>query len=248
MTDIPEIVEKTVTKFGTLLESLIADAPDTAGEANTLPGDREQAQQPSPALKANLVRESSGWGAKYRQPIELRGEQWLETLADAMQRVAQGAIIAFLGNRGPGKTQMAAEIARAGNWPHDKRLFKDGNHQPPTRTATYTRAMDLFLSLRAANHRDSKTTEKAILDAHRAVGLLVIDEFQERGESDWENRIITHLIDSRYSDSRPTILIANLSREEVRAAISDSVISRMRENGKAYTFNWPSFRTQPSHP
>lgn len=233
--------------IGKMLDMLIASAGDADLSAVDPQGECESPKAPTPPLKPNLVRESSGWGDKYREPIDLHGEQWLTTLADARQWVARGAIVAFLGKRGPGKTQMAAEIARGGDWPWDKRPFKDGLPQAKRQTATYTRAMDLFLRLRAANHRDSKTTEKAIIDELRHVGLLVIDEFQERGESDWENRNITHLIDCRYADDRPTIIIANLTKDEAKCALSDSVKSRMRENGKAFTFDWPSFRIQPTN-
>jgi hypothetical protein len=233
---------------GSLLESMINGAPDALEAAISTPAGWEQPNTPTHPLKPNFVRVSSGWGEKYREPIELRGEQWLAVMADASRIVATGGIVAFLGKRGPGKTQMAAEIARAGDWPHDKRAFKDGQAQDKRQTATYTRAMDLFLRLRAANHRDAKTTEKAILDELRGVGLLVIDEFQERGESDWENRIITHLIDCRYADQRPTIIIANLTREEAAASLSPSVKDRIRENGQPFVFDWPSFRAKQPQP
>jgi DNA replication protein DnaC len=103
--------------------------------------------------------------------------------------------------------------------------------------------MDLFLDLRDTGKKGSSISEKDVLAPHQLAGLFVIDEFQERGGSDWENRIITGLIDRRYSNNLPTIIIANLDRREMGAALNPSVVDRIRENGKAFTFDWPSFRT-----
>ncbi len=81
-----------------------------------------------------------------------------------------------------------------------------------------------------------------MLDSLAYAGLLVIDEFQERGESEWENRIICNLLDKRYATRRPTILIGNYTVDEMKAALSPSVKDRMREGGRAFVFDWGSFR------
>ena len=57
--------------------------------------------------------------------------------------------------------------------------------------------MTVFLELQAC----FASPDKAALDvveAHRKPKLLVIDEFQERGETEWENRQLNHIIDLRY--------------------------------------------------
>lgn len=194
--------------------------------------------------KTNLVRQSAGWGEKYVTPIPLTGDRWHAVFEEAKAMVSKSALVAFIGGRGPGKTQMAAEIARAGDWPldagewiggHDGRMQRD-------QTALYRRAMDVFLDLRDANKTGSKVSEKDVLARLEKPGLLVVDEFQERGGSDWENRVISNLLDKRYAAKRPTIIIANFTTDEIRGALSDSVKSRMRENGKAFVFDWESYR------
>jgi DNA replication protein DnaC len=102
--------------------------------------------------------------------------------------------------------------------------------------------MDVFLDLRDAGKVGSRISEKDVLSSLEKPGLLVIDEFQERGGSEWESRVMTNLIDKRYASNRPTIIIANYSIEDMRAGLPDSIKSRMRENGKAFTFDWESFR------
>ena len=194
--------------------------------------------------KTNLVMLVNGWGQKYVDEIELRGERWHEEFTKAKSMVQKAALVAFIGNRGPGKTQMAAEIARAGEWAYDAGEW-NGNRNTYRQTAIYRRAMDIFLDLRDANKTGSKTSEKDVLAKLEKAGLLVIDEFQERGGSEWENRVMSNLLDKRYAAQRPTIIIANFTPDEMKAALSDSVKSRMRENGKAFIFEWASFRNTP---
>jgi len=195
----------------------------------------------------SCVRESWGWGRKYCETIELRGEQWLAAFAEASPVIATGGIVAMVGDRGPGKTQMAAELARGGNFPNDKDEYirGDGLIVHRGKSALYRRAMDIFLDLREAAKNHVKSSEKEVLAKLANVGLLVIDEFQERGESEWENRIMKNLFDKRYASERPTIIIANLTRKEIYEALGASIVDRARENGKSIEFNWESYRKQP---
>lgn len=213
------------------LDKLIETAPE---------GDDSGDHLKTPS-RPSLVRVSSGWDSRYTEEIELEGEKWRETFESARTQVANSGIVAFLGTRGSGKTRMAAEIARAGYWPTDKGEW-NGNMIVTGKTALYRRAMDIFLDLRDCNKKGAARSEKDVLESLAFVGLLVIDEFQERGETEWENRIISNLLDKRYATRRPTILIANYTPDEMKAALSPSVRDRMREAGKGYVFDWASFR------
>jgi DNA replication protein DnaC len=223
-----EFAATVATMFGTMIGAA-PDAPD---------------QPPVPTTSPGRVRRSCGWGERYIEPAELRGSEWLATFEKAKLAVASGGIVLFLGSRGTGKTRMAAEIARADKWPADAAEW-NGSATTSNRTARYIRAMDLFLDLRDTTRRGSETSEKQILAKLEHCGLLVVDEFQERGGSEWENRVISNLIDKRYSGKRSTILIANFSREEMAAALSDSIKDRIRENGERFDFNWTSYRVKP---
>jgi DNA replication protein DnaC len=104
-------------------------------------------------------------------------------------------------------------------------------------------AYTLFGSLREA----MATTggEMPLIRDLSAVGLLVIDEIQERADTQFEDRTLTNLIDARYYGMRPTILIGNLRPSEFAARIGSSIASRIRETGGVIEFNGPSFRDKP---
>jgi DNA replication protein DnaC len=187
-----------------------------------------------------LVKLAHGWGQKYVDEAELHGDQWLEAFKQAKNIIAARGIVALLGTRGTGKTRMAAEITRSGYFPTDHGEW-NGNGVVHGKTSKYIRTLDVFLNLRdAANSKTS--SEKQVLADLEKPGLLVMDEFHERGGSEWENRIVANLIDKRYSQGRPSILIANYTVQEMAAAIGPSVADRMRENGKAFICDWPSYR------
>lgn len=213
-------------------EKLIEAAPDSS--------DMMVAEYHTPPC---LLKQGSGWGTKYIEPIHLYGERWLEAFAQAKNVIAGRGIVALLGTRGTGKTRMAAEITRAGFFSKNHPEW-NGHGAVSGKTSMYRRTLDLFLDLRDA--AGSKTnSEKRVLSELEKPGLLVMDEFHERGGSDWENRIVSNLIDKRYSAGRPTIIIANYSIAEMSAAIGPSVADRMRENGKAIVCDWESYRGRP---
>jgi DNA replication protein DnaC len=234
----PTELQEGVANAIQILDKLIEVAQEVVYEPNVLP-----------ALKtAFTLKESHGWGLKYSKPIQLHGEQWFAAFESIKPIIATGGIVAMIGPRGPGKTQMAAEIAREQNWPEDKTESTKSDGITTThhsRTPIYRRAMDIFLDLREASKNHVKSSEKEVLATLSHCGLLVVDEFQERGESEWEDRIMKNLIDKRYASGRPTIIIANLSRKELFDALGSSIVDRARENGKSIEFNWASYRNQP---
>ena len=187
-----------------------------------------------------------GWLERYSEPHpHLFGEQWTQAFERARGKVKNRGFVLLHGNRGTGKTQIAAEIARAGEFPPDLILggaLHSGNRDPRY-TARYLTAVRFFIDLRDQN-RIKGGSEGKIIDRYASCGLLVIDELQERGETAFEDRMLTHLIDQRYGNCRPTILISNhLTRDDFAASLASSVRDRIMENGCRIECFWPSYRT-----
>lgn len=170
---------------------------------------------------------------RYCDQLPPTGEKWLAEMPKALAVVETGGIALLFGKRGTGKTRMAREIAATAALA----ARADG--------PLYKTAMELFIDLKASYAKESKITEREVMAEMKGASLLVIDELQERGESDFENQKLTHIVDARYAMEMPTILIANYTREEFAASVSPSILDRIRENGIGVFFDWPSYRTRP---
>lgn len=177
---------------------------------------------------------ADGWGSKFLAPIQNKDQEWGGCFLKAYLSVGNGGSLIIIGKRGCGKTRMAAEISRAGKFPND---IGGG-----AKTSVYRRISEILIELKDSFRSKNGEGEGRVIKYLSSAGLLVIDEFQERGETDWENRMITTIIDRRYADSLPTILIANLEVEEIEQKISDSVISRINESGGVIVCRCESFR------
>lgn len=154
---------------------------------------------------------------------------WMGHFAKVMQKSEDGGIIALIGPRGTGKTRLAAEAMR--NLAPDK--------------GSYTTAMGLFLRIRASFGKNTKESEDDIVKEMATSKLLILDEVQERGNTAWEDRILTHILDRRYGAMAPTIIIANLTEAALVDCLGDSIISRLTETGGILEIDGPSHRTQP---
>jgi DNA replication protein DnaC len=140
-----------------------------------------------------------------------------EILNKGIAKLGKGVIMALIGGRGSGKTQLAVCMADA--------AIAAG------RSARYLTAFDFFLLIRETYRKDAKKSEREIIAELAGPALLILDELQERGETPWEDRLLTALIDRRYRDGGDTILIANQKADEFRAALGASIEDRLREGG-----------------
>ena len=135
----------------------------------------------------------------------------------------QGPLIILIGDRGTGKTVMAT-------WWAGMMGF-----------GLYTKAFDFFAAVRKTYHEDSKVREHEVLERYRKADFLVLDEAQERKESDWENMTLTNLIDKRYDALKPTVIITNLKQDALDAALGPSIIRRATETGGIVDCNWKPY-------
>lgn len=169
---------------------------------------------------------------KLHSNAPLRTElEWAKVMEHCRSTVTRkekrGSIIALIGNRGTGKTQIGVESIR-----HACLALY---------TCAYRRAFDIFLATRAAM-KSQHTNESEVMRELLDVGLLVIDEMQERGETPFEDRLLVYLLDKRYGNMTDTILIANQTPGEFTAALGPSITDRIRESGGIIECAWESFR------
>jgi DNA replication protein DnaC len=110
------------------------------------------------------------------------------------------------------------------------------------RPMIYTTAVNLFSTIKSTYTAGSEKSEKEVVADYCEAALLVIDEVQERGETQYEDRQLTAIIDARYAADMPTILISNYTWEKLASTLSPAVIDRIEENGAKLAFTWDSFR------
>jgi DNA replication protein DnaC len=188
--------------------ALMAAAPDAPDAPESPPA------PPSDEWPASV---HTGLDKSYRRKWERpTDETWNQRFQRIKTRLKNDhAMIAMIGNKGTGKTQLAAEI------------IKD---LEPDR-ATYTTAMALFLRIQDTFKKAATETQNDIVRELWRTPLLVIDELQGRAQTAWEDRLLTEILDKRYANERPTILISNLKAEELTASLGDSIADRMRQTG-----------------
>ena len=138
-----------------------------------------------------------------------------------------GAIVVLFGSRGSGKTQIACELMRRRlmqRW----RMPREQREKFPC--PRYVHVMDFFLSIRRA-YSEEGVSETEQIQAMTKPSLLVIDEIHERGETEWEDRMLRHVIDKRYGAKLDTVLIGNKDGETLMKSMGLSVASRIDECG-----------------
>jgi len=142
--------------------------------------------------------------------------------------VNNGETVVLLGKRGTGKTAMAACLLR--EW-----AYRGVD-------VCFVEAADLFSEFRETFRDESEVSELDLLDGYVCMVCLVIDEAQERGHTEYEDRMLTRLVNKRYGAMRGTVIITNESREAASVSLGASVVSRIREAGKVIECEWDSFR------
>ncbi len=77
----------------------------------------------------------------------------------------------------------------------------------------------------------------------RDCGLLVLDELNEiKAGSAFDVDSVTRIMDARYRQALPSILITNMRPDKVVSVLGGSVVDRIKENGALIDCNWDSVR------
>lgn len=138
-----------------------------------------------------------------------------------------GRTLIFSGKAGTGKSHLATAIAQA---------------VMPKYTAMYLNALDAIRMIRDTWRKDSEKSELDVLNLLGSVDLLVIDEVGVQSGTDNEQMLMFDIINRRYRDSKPMILLTNLGTAGFSEYLTERSYDRLRENGKWVSFEWPSYR------
>jgi DNA replication protein DnaC len=169
--------------------------------------------------------------AQKKIDVEAMGDHpWAKTYRSIIARLGSNpdVTILLLGPSGPGKTQVAVEATRW--WCAEQKA-----------SALYTTAEDAIVGIRDAM-KDKYSTETKSIGSLTSVGLLVVDECDKRYGTKWGDAKFTRILDTRYRDMKPTILIANVLPKTFSESVGPSITDRIRETGVIIECTWASFR------
>jgi DNA replication protein DnaC len=151
-------------------------------------------------------------------------------IADFETRKRDGCSLVFCGPPGTGKTHLACAIGK-------KIMAEYGDR------VRYAQALKIMQRFKATFARDSREKESDVLRDYISPGLLIFDEVGVQFGTATETMITYQIVNGRYEDMLPTIMISNLTEPELCEYIGERAIDRMREGGGAVVpFDWESWR------
>lgn len=141
-----------------------------------------------------------------------------------------GRCLIMMGRPGTGKTHLATAIV--------------GNVIANTKaTAVYGTVSSIIQDIKGSFDKEAEYTEKQAYERYKNPNLLVIDEVGATKGTEFELSCLFNIINSRYEDGLPTIVVSNLMASELPAALGERAVDRLREGGGiAVVFNWDSER------
>ncbi len=155
--------------------------------------------------------------------------------ADNFSTVLENGVnLVMIGNSGSGKNHLAMAIAN--------QVIRQRN------TAMF---VDAYMMLSDIKHAQQSNSERET-DAIRALSkpdLLIIDELGDQVGSDADKRLLNKIINQRYNDKRPCILISNLKYTVengvgLKDFLGTRIITRISEGGgKILLFDWENYRS-----
>lgn len=140
-----------------------------------------------------------------------------------------GRNLLFTGKPGCGKTHLAVAIGMA--------VMDMGGE------VRYTTASDMVRRVTDTWGRREGQTETSVLSDLTSADLLILDEAGANSGSEVELRTIFNVVDGRYRESLPTLVVSNLTPKALTPYVGERVIDRLRDNcSELVAFDWASER------
>jgi len=143
----------------------------------------------------------------------------------------KGSGLIFAGLPGTGKSHLAAAILQV--------AMLGGKN-----AVAYTTCLDMIRSVRDTWRRDSVRSETQVLNHLQGLDLLAIDEVGVQYGTDGEQTILFDVLDRRYREMKPTILLTNQDSDGFKGFIGERTYDRLKETTRWVAFDWPSHRPQ----
>jgi DNA replication protein DnaC len=135
-------------------------------------------------------------------------------------------VLIFAGKPGTGKSHLAGAILQAVLTPNVR----------------YVTCMDLIRMVRETWRKDSERSETQVLRYLEGLDLLVVDEVGMQYGTEGEQTILFDVLDRRYREVRPMVLLTNQNRDGFKSFVGDRIYDRLVETSRWVPFDWDSYR------
>jgi DNA replication protein DnaC len=144
-------------------------------------------------------------------------------------KLEAGGSLVLTGGPGTGKTHLACAIASAAIREHLASVW-------------FGTVTQLLRHVKDTYRKDSERSEQEAIADLIVPDMLIVDEVGVQTGSDHEKMLMFEVLNERYQQLRPTILISNLNGADLEAYIGQRVMDRFRECGDIIAFEWASHR------
>jgi len=165
------------------------------------------------------------------QLINSKQKSILKIIKGYLQILLKGTSTCLImcGKPGTGKTHIGCSIVM--------NLIKAGKESRIITTS------NLMRRVKSTYHKESEETEDDVLIEYGSLYFLVIDEVGVQFGTETEKLIFYEIINRRYDNLLPTVLISNLTPDELVVFIGERAFDRFKEdNGVILAFDWESYR------
>lgn len=146
------------------------------------------------------------------------------------ERLNAGTGLVMTGNCGTGKNHLAVSMAKS--------IIRDH-----LANVEITDVMRLTRSVKSTWRHNAEMTEEDVIERFASLDLLIIDEVGVQFGSPTEMTILQEIINARYESILPTILISNLTFDQLKETIGERIVDRVTDGGRnRLAFGWGSFR------
>ena len=229
---------------------LVLKGPDIRGEAikrvsgcpSCIADELGQVQDALRALKVSELLDKAGIARRFQdcefgsyQAVNAEAQRNLEACqryVDSWEKcLATGTSMIMIGNCGTGKNHLAVSMA--------KNIIR--RYQA---AVEITDVMRLTRAVKNTWRHNSERTEDEVIDHFVSLDLLIIDEVGVQFGTPTEMTILQEIINARYESVLPTILISNLTFEQLKNSIGERIVDRVTDGGRnRLAFGWESYRS-----
>lgn len=112
----------------------------------------------------------------------------------------------------------------------------------PDYCGLYVTCLGLIRIVRSTWRKDSESSESDVMRMLAEVPLLVIDEIGVQYGTDGEQTILFELLDERYRNMAPSILLTNQDKNGLKTFLGERTYDRLTETSRWVAFDWESYR------